>query len=140
MTTTVGSCCDACRPLYHDHERGSSRLATVDTGRYSRSSGLRCRGSPPRNHHSNGQLTVSLKIKVDEDLPAVIAEMARRAGYDAATVLDQAMSGAKDPVPLAPPYKGGEKLLTDATLAVCEAGSAGPQDLGATHTRSGRTR
>lgn len=35
---------------------------------------------------------------MDEDLPAVIAEMARRAGYDAATVLDQAMSGAKDPV------------------------------------------
>lgn len=41
---------------------------------------------------------MTLKIKVDEDLPAVIAEMARRAGYDAATVLDQVMNGAKDPV------------------------------------------
>ena len=39
-----------------------------------------------------------LKIKVDEDLPAIIAEMAREAGYDAVTVLDQDMSGFKDPV------------------------------------------
>ena len=40
---------------------------------------------------------MALKIKVDEDLPGVIAEMARQAGYDAATVLDQGMGGAKDP-------------------------------------------
>ena len=40
---------------------------------------------------------MALKIKVDEDLPHVIAEMARQAGYDAATVLDQSMGGAKDP-------------------------------------------
>lgn len=38
------------------------------------------------------------KVKVDEDLPSVIAEMARQAGYSAVTVLDQGIGGVKDHV------------------------------------------
>lgn len=37
-------------------------------------------------------------IKVDEDLPPIVAEHLRRAGYTASTVVEQAMGGWKDPV------------------------------------------
>ena len=38
-----------------------------------------------------------MKIKVDEDLPNVIAVMLREAGHDASNVREQKMSGWKDP-------------------------------------------
>jgi len=41
---------------------------------------------------------MSLLVKVDEDLPAVIVQMVQAAGHaDAATVLEQGMGGWKDP-------------------------------------------
>lgn len=38
-----------------------------------------------------------MRIKVDEDLPTVVALMLREQGYDAASVLEQGMGGWKDP-------------------------------------------
>ena len=38
-----------------------------------------------------------LLFKVDENLPVEVAEMLRTAGHDAMTILDQDMSGWKDP-------------------------------------------
>lgn len=38
-----------------------------------------------------------MRIKVDEDLPAVVAELLRAQGHEAATVLEQGMGGWKDP-------------------------------------------
>lgn len=41
---------------------------------------------------------MSLRIKVDEDLPAVIVQMVRAAGHaDTVSVLQQSMGGWKDP-------------------------------------------
>jgi predicted nuclease of predicted toxin-antitoxin system len=38
-----------------------------------------------------------LRIKVDEDLPVVVAEKLSALGYEADTVIDQGMGGWKDP-------------------------------------------
>jgi Domain of unknown function (DUF5615) len=38
-----------------------------------------------------------LKIKTDEDLPPAVTERPRGAGHDAAGVVEQAMTGWKDP-------------------------------------------
>lgn len=38
-----------------------------------------------------------MHIKVDEDLPQAVAQKLRAAGYEASTVLEQAMAGWKDP-------------------------------------------
>ncbi|MCP4164576.1 MAG: hypothetical protein GY759_01635 [Chloroflexi bacterium] len=38
-----------------------------------------------------------MRIKVDEDLPAVVAELLQAQGYDSVTVIDQGMGGWKDP-------------------------------------------
>ncbi len=38
-----------------------------------------------------------MRIKVDEDLPLAVAELLRRAGYDAETVLEEGLRGWKDP-------------------------------------------
>ena len=37
-----------------------------------------------------------MKFKVDENLPVEVAELLRRAGYDAATVFDQKLGGEAD--------------------------------------------
>lgn len=55
---------------------------------------------------------MALKIKVDEDLPTVIAEMVRQSGYEAATVLDQAMGGCKDTVLWKVVQSEGRYLIT----------------------------
>jgi predicted nuclease of predicted toxin-antitoxin system len=39
-----------------------------------------------------------LKFKIDENLPAECALLFRESGFEAATVADQALSGAQDPV------------------------------------------
>ena len=39
---------------------------------------------------------MSLQVKVDEDLPRVIVQMLKDAGYDAVGVQEQGMSGWKD--------------------------------------------
>jgi predicted nuclease of predicted toxin-antitoxin system len=39
---------------------------------------------------------VSVRVKVDEDLPAEIASLVREAGHDAATVAEQGLSGSPD--------------------------------------------
>jgi len=38
-----------------------------------------------------------MHIKIDEDLPPAVARMLRERGYASSTVLDQGMSGWKDP-------------------------------------------
>lgn len=38
---------------------------------------------------------MSLKVKVDEDLPAVVASILREAGYEALSVREQKMGGLK---------------------------------------------
>ena len=38
-----------------------------------------------------------MRIKVEEDLPAEVAELLRAQGYDVATVVEQGMGGWKDP-------------------------------------------
>jgi predicted nuclease of predicted toxin-antitoxin system len=38
-----------------------------------------------------------LKVKLDEDLPRLAAQVVREYGYDAASVLEQGMGGWKDP-------------------------------------------
>lgn len=37
-------------------------------------------------------------IKVDEDLPPIVAERLRQKGYNASTVVEQEMGGWKDPI------------------------------------------
>ncbi len=37
-----------------------------------------------------------IRVKVDEDLPAEVAEAFRAAGYDALTVVEQHLQGAPD--------------------------------------------
>lgn len=39
---------------------------------------------------------MSMKVKVDEDLPQAVVELLRRFGYDAAGVYEHGMSGWKD--------------------------------------------
>ncbi|MEW6251816.1 MAG: DUF5615 family PIN-like protein [Planctomycetota bacterium] len=39
---------------------------------------------------------MSIRVKIDEDLPVGLAELVLRAGYDVATVRDQNMLGATD--------------------------------------------
>ena len=39
-----------------------------------------------------------MKFKVDENLPVEVAELLRQQGYDAVTVLDQALGGVADSV------------------------------------------
>ena len=39
-----------------------------------------------------------VKFKLDENLPAEMADLFKRAGHDAVTVLDQQLSGVSDPV------------------------------------------
>ena len=38
-----------------------------------------------------------MRFKVDENLPAEVADLLRAAGHDAVTVNDQGVGGAKDP-------------------------------------------
>ena len=38
-----------------------------------------------------------MKIKLDENLPAALAELLQTAGHDAAIVADEALGGSKDP-------------------------------------------
>ena len=38
-----------------------------------------------------------MRIKVDEDLPKVVARLLRGRGYEAASVIEQRMGGTKDP-------------------------------------------
>ena len=38
-----------------------------------------------------------MRFKLDENLPVELADLLRRAGHDAATVLDQGLGGARDP-------------------------------------------
>ena len=38
-----------------------------------------------------------MKFKIDENLPVEVAELLRKAGYDAATVYDQNLTGVVDP-------------------------------------------
>jgi predicted nuclease of predicted toxin-antitoxin system len=40
---------------------------------------------------------MSLKIKVDEDLPRLAVQILQEHGYDAASVIEQGMGGWKDP-------------------------------------------
>jgi predicted nuclease of predicted toxin-antitoxin system len=42
------------------------------------------------------RLEIRVKFKVDENLPTAIRDRLRAAGYDALTVLDQALGGASD--------------------------------------------
>ncbi len=37
-----------------------------------------------------------MRVKINEDLPAVVAQLMRAVGYDAASVLEQHMAGWKD--------------------------------------------
>ncbi len=39
-----------------------------------------------------------MRVKVDEDLPTAAAELLRRHGYEASSVVEQGMGGFKDPV------------------------------------------
>jgi predicted nuclease of predicted toxin-antitoxin system len=39
---------------------------------------------------------VTLKVKVDEDLPTAVTQLAQAEGYDTASVLEQGMGGWKD--------------------------------------------
>ena len=38
-----------------------------------------------------------MRIKVDEDLPAVVGQVLRTRGHDVATVFEEGLGGAKDP-------------------------------------------
>jgi predicted nuclease of predicted toxin-antitoxin system len=40
---------------------------------------------------------MSMRVKVDEDLPKAAAQALRQQGYDAASVIEQGMGGMKDP-------------------------------------------
>jgi len=53
-----------------------------------------------------------LKIKTDEDLPPAVTERLRRAGHDAAGVVEQAMTGYKDPALWEAVQKEGRFLVT----------------------------
>jgi len=53
-----------------------------------------------------------LRIKTDEDLPPAVTERLREAGHDAAGVVEQGMSGGKDPALWEAVHKEGRFLVT----------------------------
>ncbi len=53
-----------------------------------------------------------MKFKVDENLPVDVAELLREAGYDAATVLEQHLSGAVDSAVASVCRQEGRTLVT----------------------------
>lgn len=70
-----------------------------------------------------------MQIKVDEDLPQAVAEKLRSRGYQASTVVEEAMGGFKDPALWAVIQREGKFLMTAdkgfADLRVYPAGSHG---------------
>ena len=59
-----------------------------------------------------------MRFKLDENLPAEAADLLREAGHDAATVLEQEMSGETDPNVAAACEREGRVLVTlDADFA-----------------------
>lgn len=62
---------------------------------------------------------MSLRIKVDEDLPRAIAEMFRQAGHDAVTVSDQRISGYPDEK-LWQVIQREQRLLITADVAIAD--------------------
>jgi predicted nuclease of predicted toxin-antitoxin system len=53
-----------------------------------------------------------MKVKVDENLPAGLAELLRAANHDVATVPEEALGGAKDPILRAAVTKEDRLLMT----------------------------
>ena len=53
-----------------------------------------------------------MRFKVDENLPAELAELFRRSGHDAVTVLDQDLGGATDPVVASACLREGRAIVT----------------------------
>ena len=53
-----------------------------------------------------------MKIKLDENLPAELLDVLRAAGHDAASVLDEGLTGAADPVLLDHAKQEGRVLFT----------------------------
>lgn len=55
-----------------------------------------------------------VRIKVDEDLPPIIADLLRECGYEASTVVEQQMGGYKD----AQLWKAIQLEILTGTIAV----------------------
>ena len=53
-----------------------------------------------------------MRFKVDENLPAELAELFRRSGHDAVTILDQDLGGATDPVVASACVREGRAIVT----------------------------
>ena len=53
-----------------------------------------------------------MRIKLDENLPEGLADLLRSAKYDVATVLEENLSGAKDPVVTAAVKQEGRLFMT----------------------------
>jgi len=69
----------------------------------------------------------TLKFKVDENLPAVAAEILREAGYDAETVLSEGLGGATDST-LAAVCKEEERTLITLDLDFSDIRTYPPEE------------